>query len=227
MPTPHAFICDALRTPFGRYGGMLSPVRADGLAALPISVPGGSVNRLCGSGPDALGSAVRAIRCGETRLMIAGGVQSMSRAPFVMPKAEGAFSRHSAVYDTTIGWRFINRLMKKQYGVDSMPETAKNTAENVATEFRIERAAQDRMRCARSSTRWYLSACGHVAAPSSRRDHCTRNACARIAGRLRLVVIRLGMHDQAAADDVGRSAADAQTADAKRGFGSAAGIGFQ
>ncbi len=181
-----AFICDAQRTPFGRYGGALSSVRADDLAALPIQalvrrnpkvdwealadviygcanqagednrnvarmaallaglpvgVPGGTVNRLCGSGLDALGTAARAIKSGEAQLMIAGGVESMSRAPFVMPKAESAFSRSNAVYDTTIGWRFVNKLMKERYGVDSMPETA----ENVATDFKIERAAQDRM----------------------------------------------------------------------------------
>ncbi len=181
-----AFICDAIRTPFGRYGGALSSVRTDDLGALPIKalmarntsvdwaavgdvlygcanqagednrnvarmaallaglpqdVSGATINRLCGSGLDAVGSAARAIRCGEAELMIAGGVESMSRAPFVMPKAESAFSRTSAVYDTTIGWRFINKRMKELYGVDSMPETA----ENVATDFRIERDAQDRM----------------------------------------------------------------------------------
>jgi acetyl-CoA acyltransferase len=181
-----AFICDAIRTPFGRYGGALSSLRADDLGAiplralmarnsgvdwgliddvlfgcanqagednrnvarmsgllagLPIEVPGATLNRLCGSGLDAVGSAARAIKSGEAGLMIAGGVESMSRAPFVMPKAEGAFSRNNAVYDTTIGWRFINHLMKEQYGVDSMPETA----ENVAIDFKIEREAQDRM----------------------------------------------------------------------------------
>ncbi len=182
----HAFICDAIRTPFGRYGGALSSVRTDDLGAiplkalmarnpqvdwgaltdviygcanqagednrnvarmsallagLPVEVPGGTVNRLCGSGLDALGTAARAIRAAEAGLMIAGGVESMSRAPFVMPKAESAFSRTNAVYDTTIGWRFVNKLMKEQYGVDSMPETA----ENVAVDFKIEREAQDRM----------------------------------------------------------------------------------
>jgi 3-oxoadipyl-CoA thiolase len=111
------------------------------LAGLPMDVPGATINRLCGSGMDAVGSAARAIRAGEAGLMIAGGVESMSRAPFVMPKAESAFSRNNAVYDTTIGWRFVNKLMKAQYGVDSMPETA----ENVATDFGIEREAQDRM----------------------------------------------------------------------------------
>jgi len=181
-----AFICDAIRTPFGRYGGALSSVRADDLGAiplkalmarnarvdwaavtdvifgcanqagednrnvarmssllagLPIEVPGATINRLCGSGMDAVGTAARAVKSGEASLMIAGGVESMSRAPFVMPKAESAFSRANAVYDTTIGWRFVNKLMKEMHGVDAMPETA----ENVATDFRIERAAQDRM----------------------------------------------------------------------------------
>jgi len=181
-----AFICDGVRTPFGRYGGALSSVRTDDLGALPIKalmqrnagvdwqavadvlygcanqagednrnvarmaallaglpleVPGATINRLCGSGLDAVGSAARAIKAGEAGLMIAGGVESMSRAPFVMPKAESAFSRANAVYDTTIGWRFVNRLMKAQYGIDSMPETA----ENVATDHGIEREAQDCM----------------------------------------------------------------------------------
>jgi 3-oxoadipyl-CoA thiolase len=184
--SPQAFICDAQRTPIGRYGGALSSIRTDDLGAiplralmarnpsvdwaavddvifgcanqagednrnvarmalllagLPMAVPAATINRLCGSGLDAVGSAARAIKAGEAQLMIAGGVESMSRAPFVMPKADTAFSRANAVYDTTIGWRFINRLMKAQYGVDSMPETA----ENVAAEFKIERAAQDRM----------------------------------------------------------------------------------
>ena len=111
------------------------------LAGLPQSVPGATINRLCGSGLDALGTAARAIKSGEAHLMIAGGVESMSRAPFVMPKADSAFARNNAVYDTTIGWRFINKLMKEKYGVDSMPETA----ENVATEFKIGREAQDKM----------------------------------------------------------------------------------
>ncbi len=181
-----AFICDAQRTPFGRYGGALSSVRTDDLGALPIKalmarnanvdwaavsdvlygcanqagednrnvarmsallaglpmdVPGATINRLCGSGMDAVGTAARAIRSGEAELMIAGGVESMSRAPFVMPKAESAFSRTNAVYDTTIGWRFVNKRMKELYGVDSMPETA----ENVADGFKIERLAQDMM----------------------------------------------------------------------------------
>ncbi len=182
----HAFIVDAIRTPFGRYGGALSSVRTDDLGAIPLKalmtrnpqvdweavtdviygcvnqagednrnvahmasllaglpyqVPGSTVNRLCGSGLDALGSAARAIRCGEASLMIAGGVESMSRAPFVMPKATSAFSRAAEIYDTTIGWRFVNKLMKEKYGIDSMPETA----ENVAVEYKIEREAQDRM----------------------------------------------------------------------------------
>lgn len=181
-----AFICDAIRTPFGRYGGALSSVRTDDLGAIPIKalmarnpnvdwqavtdvlygcanqagednrnvarmaallaglpmdVPGSTINRLCGSGLDALGSAARAIKSGEATLMIAGGVESMSRAPFVMPKAESAFSRANAVYDTTIGWRFINKLMKEKYGVDAMPETA----ENVATDYKISREDQDKM----------------------------------------------------------------------------------
>ncbi|MEO6917664.1 MAG: 3-oxoadipyl-CoA thiolase [Collimonas sp.] len=180
----HAFICDAQRTPFGRYGGALSSVRADDLGAVPIralmarnpqvdwqavtdviygcanqagednrnvarmsallaglppEVPGATLNRLCGSGLDALGTAARAIKSGEAGLMIAGGVESMSRAPFVMAKAESAFSRSVKMEDTTIGWRFINALMQQQYGVDSMPETA----ENVAVEFGISRADQD------------------------------------------------------------------------------------
>lgn len=181
-----AYICDAQRTPFGRYAGALATVRADDLAAiplraliarhpgldwsavddvlygcanqagednrnvarmaallsgLPVDVPGMTLNRLCGSGMDAVGTAARALRSGEAHLMIAGGVESMSRAPFVMPKAESAFSRSNAIYDTTIGWRFVNPQMKAQYGVDAMPETA----ENVATDFGIEREAQDRM----------------------------------------------------------------------------------
>ena len=111
------------------------------LAGLPIELPGATLNRLCGSGMDAVGTAARAIKSGEAQLMLAGGVESMSRAPFVMPKADVAFSRSNAVYDTTIGWRFVNQRMKALYGVDSMPETA----ENVATDFKIERAAQDRM----------------------------------------------------------------------------------
>ena len=179
-----AFICDAVRTAFGRYGGALAAVRADDLGAapiralidrnaavdwetvedviygcanqagednrnvarmaallagLPVAVPGATVNRLCGSGMDAVGMAARAIKSGETDLLIAGGVESMSRAPFVMPKAETAFSRANAVYDTTIGWRFVNKLMRQAHGIDSMPETA----ENVAEDFRVSREDQD------------------------------------------------------------------------------------
>ncbi len=199
-----AFICDAIRTPFGRYGGALSSVRTDDLGAipiralmernpgvdwaavtdvlygcanqagednrnvahmasllagLPIDVPGATINRLCGSGLDAVGTAARAIRAGEAGLMIAGGVESMSRAPFVMPKAESAFSRSNAVYDTTIGWRFINKLMKEKYGVDSMPETA----ENVATDHGIEREAQDRMALASQMKAVAAQKAGHLA----------------------------------------------------------------
>ena len=204
MTQRHAFICDAIRTPFGRYGGALSSVRADDLGAiplralmqrnpgvdwttvtdilfgcanqagednrnvarmagllagLPLEVPGATINRLCGSGLDAVGSAARAIKAGEAGLMIAGGVESMSRAPFVMPKAESAFSRANAVYDTTIGWRFVNKLMKAQYGVDSMPETA----ENVADDFKIEREAQDRMALASQQKAAAAMAAGYLA----------------------------------------------------------------
>jgi len=179
-----AWICDAVRTPFGRYGGTLAAVRADDLGAvpikalvernagvdwsaiddvvygcanqagednrnvarmslllagLPVEVPGTTVNRLCGSSMDAVASAARAIKAGETTLMIAGGVESMTRAPFVTGKADAAFSRSAHVYDTTIGWRFVNPLMKAGYGVDSMPETA----ENVAADFKVSRADQD------------------------------------------------------------------------------------
>ena len=199
-----AFICDAIRTPFGRYGGALSSIRTDDLGAiplralmarnpqvdwaavtdvfygnanqagednrnvahmssllagLPIDVPGATLNRLCGSGLDAVGSAARAIKSGEAGLMIAGGVESMSRAPFVMPKAESAFSRNNAVYDTTIGWRFVNKLMKEKYGVDSMPETA----ENVATDYKIEREAQDRMALASQMKAVAAQKAGHLA----------------------------------------------------------------
>jgi acetyl-CoA acyltransferase len=180
----HAFICDAIRTPIGRYGGALKDVRADDLGAIPLralmarnpgvdwvavqdvifgcanqagednrnvarmssllaglpqEVPGSTINRLCGSGMDAVGTAARAIRSGDADLMIAGGVESMTRAPFVMGKADSAFSRQANLYDTTIGWRFINALMKAQYGVDAMPETA----ENVAADYNINRADQD------------------------------------------------------------------------------------
>ncbi|MBV8627671.1 MAG: 3-oxoadipyl-CoA thiolase [Paraburkholderia sp.] len=179
-----AFLCDAIRTPIGRYAGSLSSVRADDLGAVPLkalmernkdvdwsaiddviygcanqagednrnvarmslllaglpqAVPGSTVNRLCGSGMDAIGIAARAIKSGEAGLMLAGGVESMSRAPFVMGKAASAFSREAAIYDTTIGWRFVNKLMKQQYGVDSMPETG----ENVATDYGVSREDQD------------------------------------------------------------------------------------
>jgi len=181
-----AFICDAVRTPFGRYAGALSSLRTDDLGATPIraliarnrnldwellddvvygcanqagednrnvarmsallaglpqSAPGITLNRLCASGMDAVGHAARAIRSGEAQLMIAGGVESMSRAPFVIAKAQSAYSRDSKMYDTTLGWRFVNPLMQQEYGIDSMPETA----ENVATDFSIERIAQDHM----------------------------------------------------------------------------------
>ena len=199
-----AFVVDAIRTPFGRYGGALSSVRTDDLGAvplkalmarnpkvdwaavtdviygcanqagednrnvahmasllagLPVDVPGATINRLCGSGLDAIGTAARAIKAEEATLMIAGGVESMSRAPFVMPKAESAFSRANAVYDTTIGWRFINKLMKAQYGVDSMPETA----ENVATDYKIEREAQDKMAMASQMKAVAAQKAGHLA----------------------------------------------------------------
>lgn len=185
MSAINAFICDAIRTPIGRYGGGLSSVRTDDLGALPIKalmarnpnvdwtrvdevlygcanqagednrnvarmaallsglpvdVPGATINRLCGSGMDAVGTAARAIRAGEASLIIAGGVESMSRAPFVMGKAETAFARAASIYDTTIGWRFVNKLMKAQHGVDSMPETA----ENVADQFGVSREDQDK-----------------------------------------------------------------------------------
>lgn len=188
-----AFICDYIRTPIGRFGGALSSVRPDDLAAvvlaalkirnentdwtalddiimgcanqagednrnvarmaallagLPVTAPGVTVNRLCGSGLDAVAMAARAIKSRECDLVIAGGVESMSRAPLVMPKAEAAFSRHVEIYDTTIGWRFVNRAMKDQYGIDSMPETA----ENVAGEFNISREDQDAF-AARSQAR--------------------------------------------------------------------------
>ena len=129
------------------------------LAGLPVEVPGATINRLCGSGLDALGTAARAIKAEEATLMIAGGVESMSRAPFVMPKAESAFSRANAVYDTTIGWRFINKLMKAQYGVDSMPETA----ENVAIDYKIEREAQDKMAMASQMKAVAAQKAGHLA----------------------------------------------------------------
>jgi 3-oxoadipyl-CoA thiolase len=199
-----AYICDAIRTPIGRYGGALSSVRTDDLGAiplkalmernpnvdwsavtdviygcanqagednrnvarmasllagLPLEVPGATVNRLCGSGLDAVGTAARAIKSGEALMMIAGGVESMSRAPFVMPKSEAAFSRANAIHDTTIGWRFINKLMKEKYGVDSMPETA----ENVAADYKIDREAQDRMALASQLKAVAAQQAGHLA----------------------------------------------------------------
>ncbi len=201
---PQAFICDAIRTPFGRYGGALANVRTDDLGAiplkalmarnanvdwqaltdvlfgcanqagednrnvarmasllagLPVDVPGATINRLCGSGLDAVGTAARAIKSGEASLMIAGGVESMSRAPFVMPKMDSAFGRNNAVFDTTIGWRFINKLMKEKYGVDSMPETA----ENVAVEHQISREAQDKMAMASQMKAVAAQQAGHLA----------------------------------------------------------------
>ncbi|KAA0920352.1 3-oxoadipyl-CoA thiolase [Aquicoccus porphyridii] len=191
---PDAFICDATRTPIGRYGGALSSIRTDDLAAhpiaalmarnpdvdwaslddviygcanqagednrnvarmaallagLPVDVPGATINRLCASGLDAVGTVSRAIRAGDYDMAIAGGVESMSRAPFVMPKAETAFSRANAVYDTTIGWRFVNPKMKAQYGIDSMPQTA----DNVAADHNVSREDQDAF-AARSQARW-------------------------------------------------------------------------
>jgi 3-oxoadipyl-CoA thiolase len=200
--TAHAFICDAVRTPIGRYGGALARVRTDDLAALPIralmarhpgldwaaldevflgcanqagednrnvarmslllaglseTIPGTTINRLCASGLDAVGSAARAIRSGEIGFAIAGGVESMSRAPLVMGKAESAFQRSAEIHDTTIGWRFINPLMKAQYGVDSMPETA----ENVAREFQIARGDQDRFALRSQQRAGQATAAGH------------------------------------------------------------------
>lgn len=199
-----AFICDYVRTPFGRYAGALRDVRADDLAAvplralmarhpgldwaavddvifgcanqagednrniarmalllagLPVNVPGATINRLCGSGLDAIGTAARAIRAGDTQLMIAGGAENMSRAPFVMPKATEAFARSNSVEDTTIGWRFVNKLMKAQYGVESMPETG----ENVAADYQVTRADQDlfayrsQMKCAAAQAAGYFA----------------------------------------------------------------------
>ncbi len=215
---PHAFICDAQRTPVGRYGSALASVRADDLAAiplralierhprldwaqvedviygcanqagednrnvarmaallagLPVEVPGITVNRLCASGLDAVGMAARAIRSGDTGLMLAGGVESMSRAPFVMPKAEAAFSRANSVYDTTIGWRFVNPKMKAEYGIDSMPQTA----DNVAADWGVPRADQDAF-ALRSQQRWaaaqkagrFVDEICHVTVPRRKAD---------------------------------------------------------
>jgi len=199
-----AFICDAIRTPFGRYGGVLSGMRTDDLAAhpikamlarhagldaawvdevilgcanqagednrnvarmaallagLPVDVPGTTMNRLCGSGMDAVGTGARAIRLGEAELIIAGGVESMSRAPFVMPKADSAFSRSNAVYDSTIGWRFVNPAMDAAYGIESMPETA----ENVAADYQITRADQDAFALRSQERTLAAQAAGHLA----------------------------------------------------------------
>ena len=209
-----AYICDAIRTPIGRYGGALKDVRADDLGAVPLrelmrrnpdvnwravdevvfgcanqagednrnvarmaallaglpqEVPGTTVNRLCGSGMDAVGVAARAIRSGEARLVIAGGVESMTRAPFVMGKAESGFSRSATIYDTTIGWRFPNPLMKTLYGTDAMPETA----ENVADDYGISRADQDafalasQSKAARAHLWWECGASSSSAAAAS------------------------------------------------------------
>ena len=208
-----AFICDAVRTPIGRYGGALKEVRPDDLAAIPLralkernhgidwsaiddiilgcanqagednrnvarmaallaglgtSAPGTTVNRLCGSGLDAVALAARAIKAGEADLIVAGGVESMTRAPFVMPKAEGPFSRSNAVYDTTIGWRFINQRLKAEFGIDSMPETA----ENVAEEYQVSREDQDRF------------------AAESQRRAATSQANGRLAAEIVPVTIR-------------------------------------
>ena len=216
-----AFICDAIRTPVGRYGGALATIRADDLAALPlqalmsrnpdvdwstvddvilgcanqagednrnvarmavllsgmpVGVPGTTVNRLCGSGMDAIGMAARAIRAGDCDFMVAGGVESMTRAPFVMPKAETAFSRHNTVYDTTIGWRFPNHALRKAHGTDSMPETA----DNVAADYGISRADQDAF-AARSQDRWAAAQAAGLFAeeivpvhvPQKKGDHVT------------------------------------------------------
>ena len=215
----NAFICDAVRTPIGRYGGSLAAVRPDDLAAVPLralksrnsgvdweavedvilgcanqagednrniarmaallaglgeTAPGTTVNRLCGSGLDAVGIAARAIKAGEAELMIAGGVESMSRAPFVMPKAEAAYGRENAVFDTTIGWRFVNKTLKHQFGVDSMPETA----ETVAEDFQVSRADQDRFAAESQRRAAAAQASGRLAAeitpveiPQKKGDH--------------------------------------------------------
>ena len=208
---PSAYICDAIRTPFGRYGGALASIRADDLAAIPLralmernpkvdwsavddvvygcanqagednrnvarmalllaglpkEVPGSTVNRLCGSSMDAVGIASRAIKCGEAELVIAGGVESMTRAPFVMGKGDTAFSRNAQIFDTTIGWRFVNPLMRSRYGVDSMPETA----ENVAEEFHVNRADQDAFSL-RTQQRWARAQCFRLLHAGNRAGH--------------------------------------------------------
>ncbi|SPJ31142.1 3-oxoadipyl-CoA/3-oxo-5,6-dehydrosuberyl-CoA thiolase [Falsiruegeria mediterranea M17] len=215
-----AFICDAIRTPIGRYGGGLSGVRADDLGAVPLkalmernpnvdweavddvlygcanqagednrnvarmssllaglpeNVSGTTLNRLCGSGLDAVAYGARAIKSGDAELILAGGVESMSRAPFVMPKATSAFSRANEMHDTTIGWRFVNKLMKAQYGVASMPETA----ENVAEDFGISREDQDAFACARNSGRRRLKRLGSL----PKRSHRSPSRSARAIPR--------------------------------------------
>lgn len=216
-----AFICDAVRTPIGRYGGSLAPVRADDLAAVPLAAlkgrnpgvdwaalddvilgcanqagednrnvarmaallgglgedaPGTTINRLCGSGLDATAMAARAIRAGDADLIVAGGVESMTRAPFVMPKADSAFTRTNAVYDTTIGWRFVNPALKHRFGTDSMPETA----ENVAQDFQVTRADQDKFAVESQRRAAAAQASGRFAAeivavhvPQKKGDHLT------------------------------------------------------
>ena len=238
-----AFICDAVRTPIGRYGGVLATVRPDDLAAAPLqalvarnpgidwsavddvilgcanqagednrnvarmaallggmgeTAPGTTVNRLCGSGMDAVQMAARAIRAGEAELIVAGGVESMSRAPFVMPKAESGFSRANAVYDTTIGWRFVNKTMKHRFGTDSMPETA----ENVADDYKISRADQDRFAAESQRRAAAAQAAGRfdaeivpVHVPQKKGDHITvirdehpRETTVEILGKLKPIV---------------------------------------
>jgi acetyl-CoA acyltransferase len=214
-----AFIVDAIRTPFGRFGGSLANVRADDLGALPIaaliarnpgvdwskvddvyygcanqagednrnvarmaallaglppSVPGSTINRLCGSSLDAVGLAARAIRAGEAHLIIAGGVESMTRAPFVMAKADTAFSRTAKIEDTTIGWRFVNPKMKAEYGIDSMPETA----ENVARDFGVGREDQDAF-ALRSQQRWAARMRPACSRKKSCRSRCTQRKASR------------------------------------------------
>ena len=226
------FICDAVRTPFGRFGGALSTVRADDLAAIPIrglmernagvdwsavddviygcanqagednrnvarmalllagmpkEVPGATVNRLCGSSMEAVSIAARAIKSGEAEMMIAGGVESMTRAPFVMGKSEKAFGREAQIYDTTIGWRFVNPLMKSKYGVDSMPETA----ENVAEEYHVGRQDQDAF-AMRTQQRWARAhaagffKCEIVAVPVAQAKGAMRRFLIRTSSRGRI-----------------------------------------
>ena len=229
MTVSEVFICDAVRTPFGRFGGALSTVRADDLAAIPIralmernagvdwsavddviygcanqagednrnvarmalllagmpkEVPGATVNRLCGSSMEAVSIAARAIKSGEAEMMIAGGVESMTRAPFVMGKSEKAFGRDAQIYDTTIGWRFVNPLMKSKYGVDSMPETA----ENVAEEYHVGRQDQDAF-AMRTQQRWARAhaagffKCEIVAVPVAQAKRAMRRVLIRTSSR--------------------------------------------